>query len=86
MAKTTSLTKITLAKDQYYPGEEIVVHIDCDNTKCAKAVKNFKVKLRRHLLALGYNGKLARSKKYVAEIKVAERCDAHASKQLDLKL
>ena len=56
VGKTKSVNKITLAKDLYCPGEDIVVNIDCDNSKCSKAVKNFKVKLRRNLLALGYNG------------------------------
>ena len=56
VGKTKSENKITLAKDMYFPGEEIVVNIDCDNSNCSKSVKNFKVKLRRNLLALGYNG------------------------------
>ena len=59
------MNKITLEKDLYWPGEDIVVRIDCDNSKCSKAVKNFKVKLRRNLLALGYNGQLVRHKKYI---------------------
>ena len=77
MAQTESVSQITLEKDQFYPGEEIVVKIDCDNTKCAKSVKNFKIKLQRNLLALGYNGTLAKTKRYVEQIKVEERCEAH---------
>lgn len=45
MSKTESVSKITLEKDQLCPGEEIVVRVDCDNSKCSKAVKNFKLKL-----------------------------------------
>ena len=86
VGKTKSVNKITLAKDLYFPGEDIVVNIDCDNSKCSKSVKNFKVKLRRNLLALGYNGSVAKHKKYIAQIKVPEKCEAHATKQIELRL
>ena len=65
VGKSESITKITLEKDQFYPDEDIVVKLNCDNTKCSKAVKNMKVKLQRNILALGYNGKVAKSKKYI---------------------
>ena len=56
LAKTESVSTITVEKDQYFPGEEMVVKISCDNSQCYKAVKGFKVKVCRNLLAIGYNG------------------------------
>lgn len=36
--RTSSICKITLDKDQFYPGEDIIIDIDCDNTKCKKPI------------------------------------------------
>ena len=38
---------ISLEKESYAPGEKIKVHFDVDNSKCRKAVKNFKIKLKK---------------------------------------
>ena len=38
---------ISLEKERYAPGEKIKVHFDVDNSTCRKAVKNFKIKLKR---------------------------------------
>ena len=42
---TQSISIITLEKDQFSPGDDIVVNIDCDNSKCRKPVKEFKLKV-----------------------------------------
>ena len=36
-----------MEKERYAPGEKIKVHFDVDNSKCRKAVKSFKIKLKR---------------------------------------
>ena len=76
MKTTESISTITLEKDQFYPGEDVVVQLACDNTKCIKSIKWFKIKIQRHLLALGYNGTLTKSTKYVEEQKIQEGCEA----------
>ncbi len=43
---------ISLEKERFAPGEKIKIHFDVDNTKCKKAVKNFKVKLKRTIHCL----------------------------------
>ena len=45
MGKKESISQITLDKDQFFPGETINVKILCDNSKCSKAVKEFKSKI-----------------------------------------
>ena len=42
---TQSISHITLEKDQLSPGEDIVANIDCDNSKCRKPDKEFKLKV-----------------------------------------
>ena len=69
IGKKESTSRITLDKDQFFPGETIYVKIQCDNSKCSKAVKGFKSKIQRSILALGYEGRYTKSKKYVAVFK-----------------
>lgn len=47
MFSTTSTTKVNFSKNMFYPGETLKINIDCDNTKCARNVKSFKIKLQR---------------------------------------
>ena len=47
VGKSRSLTKFFLEKNEFYIGEKIPVKIICDNSKCHKAVKYFKLKLHR---------------------------------------
>ena len=54
VAKTTCSIVVNLEKDQFYPGEQVKVSIDCDNSRCKNSVKSFKIKLQRNNLALGY--------------------------------
>lgn len=69
MVTSQSVLRVTLEKDQYEPGQEIVVNIDCDNTQCRKPVKKFKLKVFRNLLGLGYRGKYCRQSKCVVNMK-----------------
>ena len=46
---TESTCEVKFVKNQYYPGEMIDIWLDCDNSKCDKAVKSYKFKLHRHL-------------------------------------
>jgi hypothetical protein len=44
------ITSAPFEKNIYYPDQKIVVHFDCDSSKCDKPVKLFKLKLKRKLL------------------------------------
>ena len=39
------VTEIIVTQNEYYMGETAQVKIICDNSKCGKAVKSFKLKL-----------------------------------------
>ena len=39
--------QVRFTKNRYLPGEDIDIHLDCDNTNCSKAVKSYKFKLFR---------------------------------------
>lgn len=43
--QTACTLKIYLEKKEFFIGENIVMHIDIDNSRCAKDVKNIKAKL-----------------------------------------
>ena len=47
MGTSVANSVITFEKNQYYLGEEARFHIACDNSECAKDIKNFKFKLLR---------------------------------------
>ena len=74
MAVTESNSHITVEKDQFYPGEEIKVKIECDNTKCKRDVKFFKIKIQRKILALGYDGNYSKHSRYVTAFKLLGGC------------
>lgn len=46
---TESTCEVKFTKNQYYPGEQVEIWLDCDNTKCDKKVKSYKFKLFRQL-------------------------------------
>ena len=69
MGTKESFSQIILEKDQFNPGETINIKIQCDNSKCHKAIKGFKSKIERSVLALGYNGRYTKTKTYVAVFK-----------------
>ena len=46
---TSSFTKVTLDKKQYFFGETVKVMIDCDNSVCKEDVKKFRLKLLRRI-------------------------------------
>ena len=60
--------------------------IDCNNSQCSKAIKSFKIKVQRNLLALGYNGEFTNQKKYIKEYRSNEGCEANANRQITLNL
>lgn len=78
LGKSESSSTITMEKDQILPGEYLKVRIDCDNSKCKNAVKGFKIKLLRNVLALGYNGTYRSNSKYIRVFKCREGCEANA--------
>ena len=86
IGKTTSTSTIMLSKDQFFAGEQLNVTIDCDNSRCSKAIKSFKIKVQRNLLALGYNGDFTNQKKYIKEYRSNEGCEANANRQITLNL
>ena len=52
IGSTEAKSVINLTKEEFAPGEKIQVAIDMDNTKCAKPVKSFKIKLKRVISCL----------------------------------
>ena len=44
-------TSITFDRSTYFIGQTASVRIICDNSRCAKAVKEFKIKIYRQLIA-----------------------------------
>jgi len=47
MGKTEFTAMMTFSKNEFYVGEQAQVRIVCDNSKCAKDIRNFKMKLVR---------------------------------------
>jgi len=45
-----SISIITFPRNEFYPGDEIEVKINCDNSRCGKAIKTFKFKIYRQLI------------------------------------
>lgn len=46
---TEVICDIKVDRNWFYPQENIDLELDCDNSKCSKAVKSFKLKLFRQL-------------------------------------
>lgn len=49
-----STTVITLDRNEFFQGDKVSVRIQCDNTKCDKAVKSFKFKLFRKYQCINF--------------------------------
>ena len=49
LGKTESHSSVVIEKDVFEVGEAIKVRIQCDNSRCSKTIKGFKLKLLRNL-------------------------------------
>ena len=49
LGSTESVCEVRFNKNVYYPGDHVDIWLDCDNSKCSKAVKSYKIKLHRQL-------------------------------------
>lgn len=47
MGSTKSHSTIVFEKNKFYPGEDVVVRLICDNSECDKAITGFKLELNR---------------------------------------
>lgn len=56
MGSSEAKAEISLLKKTFAAGEVMQVNVLMDNSKCKKAVKSFKIKLRRHIECLYKNG------------------------------
>jgi len=76
---------ISLNTERYAPGDKIKINVDVDNTKCKKAVKNYKIKLKRNITCLsgqkGVGKPLLREEEWI----VALKFDGCAEKTRDTK-
>jgi sporulation-control protein spo0M len=54
---TECKTTVYLKQNEYFSGETIQVRVECDNSKCDKAIKSFKLKLNRKYRGRGKNFK-----------------------------
>jgi len=60
-------------KNSYLPGESVMIRLACDNSKCSKVIKSFKLKLKRkvYINHKSFIGGLAyKSSVYLAKKKV----------------
>ena len=51
--QTEAICDVKVNRNWYYPGEQIDVILDCDNSQCSKAIKSYKLKLFRQLRCRG---------------------------------
>ena len=56
LGSSEAKAEISLLKKTFAVGEVMQVNVLMDNSKCKKAVKSFKIKLRRHIECLYKNG------------------------------
>ena len=77
VGKSRSLTEIFLERNEFYIGEKINIKIKCDNSKCHKAIKDFKLKLNRVHLGRAINGQRTQGVEYIHVLK-AGGCPARA--------
>ena len=47
--RTEVICDVKVDRNWFYPKERINLEVDCDNSKCSKAVKHLKLKLFRQL-------------------------------------
>mmetsp|Transcript_3707 Transcript_3707/g.4238 ORF Transcript_3707/g.4238 Transcript_3707/m.4238 type:complete len:109 (+) Transcript_3707:904-1230(+) len=91
MGASRSTSVCTLEKDVYGVGDTIRVRISCDNTRCKKPVKGFKLKLLRNLQCVTYTEDseapcYTNHQKYVAIEKIHENVDAREHIELATEL
>lgn len=48
---SSSITQVFVSQNEFYLGEKASVKILCNNSKCDKAVKSFKLKISRKIMA-----------------------------------
>jgi hypothetical protein len=58
MMTDRSVTEVFVTQNQYYFGEKAYVRVTCDNTKCSKAIKSFKLKVSRKFVGIATSGKV----------------------------
>lgn len=73
-------TTIKFEKNIYFPGDRVRVTFECNNTKCSKAVRAFKVKLKRKFFVqpLGKHSVPSHFSKYILSSRT-EGCPANSS-------
>ena len=90
MGKSESQATIALEKDVFEVGETIRLTIICDNDRCKKPVKGFKIKLLRNIQCTSNdehgNPKYANHQKYIAVEKVYETVDPRQNISLQATL
>ena len=83
---TKAQADISVEKLEFQVGENIKVHIDMNNSACAKPVKSFKYKLRRNIKCFSRkNDPKLEKDEYLIEIK-EEGCDAKVNHSKDYNL
>jgi len=85
LGSSEATSVISLNTERYAPGEKIKINVDIDNSKCKKAVKNYKIKLKRIITCL--SGRKGVSKPLLKEEEwlVALKFDGCAEKTRDTK-
>jgi hypothetical protein len=75
-----------IERDEYYSGETIKAKLLCDNSKCKKAIKSFKIVLIRKIYASGFDDKETEQTKVVKEFKDVMGCSAKGKIEIDLEM
>ena len=86
IGSTQASAEISVEKLEHHVGDGIRVHIEMNNSECAKPVKSYKFKLRRNIKC--YNRKhnlLLEKEEYLIEIK-EEGCEAKKTHTKDYSL
>ena len=83
--KTQAQTSIIFDRSNYIIGQTASVRIICDNSRCAKAVKEFKIKIYRQLIAGSFNIWKLIKNGYVA-VQKFPGCSAHTKSERNFLL
>jgi hypothetical protein len=76
LGMTSCHSQIIFERNEYYLGDKAVVKIICDNSKCSKAVRCFKIKLHRIHKAKDIKRNESKHGEYCKVLK-AEGCPAN---------
>lgn len=77
LCQTEFTATIIFSKNQFYVGEQAQVRIVCDNSKCSKDIRCFKIKLLRNFQSRVVGENVSTSgTTYVAEKKFPSACKA----------